>query len=125
MTEPATPLVSIEHLSKTFPGQQALADVSFDINRRTIHALVGENGSGKSTLIKILAGFHLPDPGVTGFGVISPCLAREAIPQLAGLTELVLGDQGMSSVARVRRVPRRASLRIGNETPFRQLKTAS
>jgi len=38
-----------------------------------------------------------------GFGVISPCLAREAIPQLAGLTELVLGDQGMSSVARVRR----------------------
>lgn len=63
MTEPATPLVSIEHLSKTFPGQRALADVSFDINRRTIHALVGENGSGKSTLIKILAGFHLPDPG--------------------------------------------------------------
>src|ERR1700729_3517108 len=63
MTEPATPLVSIEHLSKTFPGQRALTDVSFDIDRRTIHALVGENGSGKSTLIKILAGFHLPDPG--------------------------------------------------------------
>jgi hypothetical protein len=42
---------------------------------------------------------------VAGFGVISPCLAREAIPQLAGLTELVLGDQGTSSAARVRRVP--------------------
>ncbi len=44
---------------------------------------------------------------MVGFGVISPCLAREAIPQLAGLTELVSGDQGMSSVARVRRVPRK------------------
>ena len=44
---------------------------------------------------------------MTGFGVISPCLAREAIPQLAGLTELVLGDQGMSSAAWMRRVLRR------------------
>ena len=58
-----TPLVSIEHLSKTFPGQRALADVSFDVDRQEIHALVGENGSGKSTLIKVLCGFHLPDPG--------------------------------------------------------------
>ncbi len=56
-------LVAIEHLSKTFPGQRALADVSFEIGRDEIHALVGENGSGKSTLIKVLSGFHLPDPG--------------------------------------------------------------
>ncbi len=59
----APPLVAIEHLSKTFPGQRALADVSFEIGRDEIHALVGENGSGKSTLIKVLSGFHLPDPG--------------------------------------------------------------
>ncbi|HVY95635.1 MAG TPA: sugar ABC transporter ATP-binding protein [Solirubrobacterales bacterium] len=61
--EEAPPLVAIEHLSKTFPGQRALADVSFEIGRDEIHALVGENGSGKSTLIKVLSGFHLPDPG--------------------------------------------------------------
>jgi ribose transport system ATP-binding protein len=58
-----TPLVEIEHLSKTFPGQRALADVSFQIGHEEIHALVGENGSGKSTLIKVLSGFHEPDPG--------------------------------------------------------------
>ena len=53
----------IEHLSKTFPGQRALDDVSLDIRRGEIHALCGQNGSGKSTLIKTLSGFHKPDPG--------------------------------------------------------------
>jgi ribose transport system ATP-binding protein len=70
-TDPATPrtdatpepLIQIEHLSKTFPGQRALKDVSFEIGKAEIHALVGENGSGKSTLIKVLSGFHDPDPG--------------------------------------------------------------
>ena len=57
------PLIQIEHLSKTFPGQRALKDVSFEIGHAEIHALVGENGSGKSTLIKTLSGFHDPDPG--------------------------------------------------------------
>ena len=58
-----TVLVDIRHLSKTFPGQVALRDVSLSIDEGEIHGLVGENGSGKSTLIKVLAGFHLPDPG--------------------------------------------------------------
>ena len=53
----------IEHLSKTFPGQQALIDVSLDVAAGEVHALVGQNGSGKSTLIKILAGYHQPDQG--------------------------------------------------------------
>jgi len=53
----------IEHLSKTFAGQIALGDVSIDVAAGEVHALVGQNGSGKSTLIKILAGYHQPDPG--------------------------------------------------------------
>ncbi len=53
----------IEHLSKTFPGQVALDDVALDVGAGEVHALVGQNGSGKSTLIKILAGYHQPDPG--------------------------------------------------------------
>ncbi len=57
------PLVAVEHLSKTFPGQRALQDVTLSIEAGEIHALVGENGSGKSTLIKVLSGFHVPDAG--------------------------------------------------------------
>jgi len=49
-------LLEIENLTKEFPGVRAVDDVSFNINKNTIHCLVGENGAGKSTLIKILTG---------------------------------------------------------------------
>ena len=56
-------LLRIDGLSKTFPGTRALDDVAIDIRAGEVHALVGQNGSGKSTLIKVLAGYHAPDPG--------------------------------------------------------------
>jgi ribose transport system ATP-binding protein len=59
------PVLEIRNLSKTFPGQRALDGVDLDVRPGEIHALLGQNGSGKSTVIKVLAGYHAPDPGAT------------------------------------------------------------
>jgi ribose transport system ATP-binding protein len=65
LSDSRPPALSIRDLSKSFPGTLALDRVSLDLGAREILGLVGQNGSGKSTLIKILAGFHEPDPGST------------------------------------------------------------
>jgi ribose transport system ATP-binding protein len=57
------PVLELWNLEKTFGGERALDGVSLTVRSGEIHGLLGQNGSGKSTLIKILAGFHAPDPG--------------------------------------------------------------
>lgn len=61
MTE--TPALSITGLSKRFGGALALDNVALTVRRGEVHGLLGSNGSGKSTLIKVLSGFHTPEPG--------------------------------------------------------------
>ncbi len=56
-------IIEIRNITKSFPGVQALKDVSFDIKRGTVHCIVGENGAGKSTFIKILTGAQLATSG--------------------------------------------------------------
>ena len=58
-----TPVLEVERVSKTFTRTKALSRVSMSIEAGEVHALLGQNGSGKSTLIKILSGYHAPDPG--------------------------------------------------------------
>ena len=57
------PLVALNNLTKDFPGVRALREVSLDLRRGEVHALVGENGAGKSTLIRVLSGDVKPDSG--------------------------------------------------------------
>ena len=59
-------LLTIEGVSKSFPGVQALKDVKLNLNSGEVLALVGENGAGKSTLMKVLSGIYKRDEGTNG-----------------------------------------------------------
>jgi len=56
-------ILQAENLSKSFPGVQAVGDVSFGLRAGEILALVGENGAGKSTLMQMLGGVQKPEAG--------------------------------------------------------------
>ena len=56
-------LLTIESLTKAYPGVIANRDVSLEIRVGEIHALLGENGAGKSTLVKAIYGLVKPDSG--------------------------------------------------------------
>ena len=56
-------VVSMEHITKTFPGVKALDDVQLHLKAGRVMALLGENGAGKSTLMKILSGVYTRDSG--------------------------------------------------------------
>ena len=114
MSAEQPPALAVRHLSKRFAGARALDDVELTIAAGEVHGLLGENGSGKSTLIKILAGYHDPDPGaeleVRGEPVKLPLESGEfrelglsfvhqdlgLVPGLSVVENLIIGDLASS-----------------------------
>jgi len=61
--QPAPVQLSARRFSKTFGRERALDSVDLEVHAGEVVALLGENGSGKSTFVKILSGYHAPEPG--------------------------------------------------------------
>ena len=60
MNEPA---VSVKSLAKSFSGRTVVDDLSFDVQKGEVFALLGHNGAGKSTTIDLILGLKAPDGG--------------------------------------------------------------
>ncbi|MFV2066905.1 MAG: sugar ABC transporter ATP-binding protein [Pirellulales bacterium] len=102
-------LLRMQGIDKSFPGVHALRNVSLDLRRGEVLALVGENGAGKSTLIRVLGGAHFADSGsisIDGHAprMVSPTAARQAgvsityqesnlIPELTVRENIFLGRE--------------------------------
>jgi len=62
-----SPLLGVTDISRRFGGLQALTDVSFVVEEKSVQAIIGPNGAGKTTLLDIITGFTRPDSGVVTF----------------------------------------------------------
>ena len=56
-------VIEMNHITKVFPGIRANDDITLQLRRGEIHALLGENGAGKSTLMSVLFGLYQPEEG--------------------------------------------------------------
>jgi peptide/nickel transport system ATP-binding protein len=85
----APPLVTMRHVSKTFPGGvRALTDVSLEVAAGQTLGIVGESGSGKTTLARVLLGLIPPDEGsvvALGGTTLATSARRRSLAQLRAL----------------------------------------
>jgi ribose transport system ATP-binding protein len=78
-------LLEVRSVSKAFPGNKALDNVSLTVDRGEIVALLGHNGSGKSTLVKVLSGLYKHDEGEIVLGTDDAPVGIHFIHQNLGL----------------------------------------
>lgn len=132
------PIITLEGVTKSYGGINALEGASFELFPGEIHALVGENGAGKSTLCKLVAGVIRPSSGVikvdgqianlatpkdaSGYGISMVFQETSLVPQLTVAQNMVLGrEHAFNSVRRVRNAARQVLQRLNFKVDPSQL----
>lgn len=62
-----SPVISVEHLKKSFGSQEVLHDIDFAIEKGEVVSIIGSSGSGKSTLLRCINLLEIPDSGMISF----------------------------------------------------------
>jgi len=88
MSEPASPVIQIDHLTKYYGTREIVSDLSLSVPKGTIYGFLGRNGMGKTTTIRIFLGLEDPTRGSTKvFGLDSRSLPPEARARIGYLPE--------------------------------------
>lgn len=118
----AVPALEAKNLAKSFGAFRALRGVDVTIGSGEVVALLGENGSGKSTLVKILSGYHEPEPGgelrLNGVDVPLPVALSRAREIGLAFVYQDLGLAGELQVVENLFVGHRATSGLGSAAPI-------
>lgn len=90
------PLLSLRNMVKRFGGLTAVNDVSLDVHKGEVVALLGDNGAGKSTLIKCVSGVHAADAGEIWFEGKKHSFSRPVEAQREGI-ETIYQDLALAN----------------------------
>tara|TARA_R110002020_G_scaffold6352_7_gene26786 strand:+ start:4405 stop:5901 length:1497 start_codon:yes stop_codon:yes gene_type:complete len=132
------PIISLENVTKSYGGINALEDANFELYPGEIHALAGENGAGKSTLCKLIAGVIAPSAGTlringevvkfsapkdaSKYGISMVYQETSLVPQLTVAQNMVLGrESAFNSVRKVRNSARQVLQRLNFKVDPSQL----
>ncbi|MDP3527356.1 MAG: sugar ABC transporter ATP-binding protein [Hoeflea sp.] len=132
------PIISLENVTKSYGGINALENANFELYPGEIHALAGENGAGKSTLCKLIAGVIAPSEGTlringevvkfsapkdaSRHGISMVYQETSLVPQLTVAQNMVLGREGaFNSVRNVRNSARQVLQRLNFKVEPSQL----
>ncbi len=103
--------LSVQHLQKSYRDLAVLKDVSFEVEKGSVFALLGSNGAGKTTVVRLLSTLLRPDGGsalVNGYDVVREADGvRRSISltgQFAAVDEILTGRENLLLIARLRHI---------------------